>query len=91
MTEYTEYEKFISLSAWLSAILYSVPAIILFFLLNHFDATREYVVLISTNVQPGSRGELLSGASYRQDHEQESDHGDESDTVSAGHEPDGVV
>ena len=45
MTEYTEYEKFISSSAWLSAILYPVPAIILFCLLNHFDATREYVVV----------------------------------------------
>jgi hypothetical protein len=47
--------------------------------------------VISTNIQPGSRGEPLGGTHYRQDHEQESDHGDEFDSVSAGYEPDGVV
>lgn len=43
--------------------------------------------LISTNIQPGSRGELLGGAHCRQDHEPEIDHGDEHDTVSARYEP----
>ena len=49
------------------------------------------IILISTNVQPGSSDEPLGGANYRQDHEQEDDHGDESDSVSAGHEPDWIV
>jgi hypothetical protein len=45
------------------------------------------VMLISTNIQPSSRGEPVCGTHCRLDHTQESDHGDESDTVSARHEP----
>jgi hypothetical protein len=45
------------------------------------------IFLISTNIQPGSRGELLGGAHCRQDHEPEIDHGDEHDTVSTRYEP----
>ena len=51
----------------------------------------SFFILISTNIQPGSRGEPVCGANYRHDHKPETDHGDESDTVSTGHEPDGVV
>jgi hypothetical protein len=51
------------------------------------DAIETLKNLISMNIQPGSRGELLGGAHCRQDHEPEIDHGDEHDTVSARYEP----
>lgn len=40
----TEYDRFLSGSAWMGALIYSVPAIVLIVALQYFDLTREYVV-----------------------------------------------
>lgn len=44
MTWHTAHDRFLSFSAWLSAILYAVPAVILVLVFDHFDSTKDYVV-----------------------------------------------
>lgn len=38
------YERFCSISAFFSVILYASPAAVLVLILNHFNATKSYVV-----------------------------------------------
>lgn len=44
MNWHTEQDKFLSLSSWLGAMVYAVPAVILVLVFDHFDGTRHYVI-----------------------------------------------
>lgn len=56
----TKYDRFLSVSAWISAFLYGVPALIMFILLNAFEATSSYVIPALFVYLVGAIAHLLS-------------------------------
>jgi len=44
MTWHTEQDSFLSFSSWLNSFYYAVPAVAVAVIMNHFDATKPYLI-----------------------------------------------